>query len=143
MPKYLKDYGYRTSAFGKWHNTPALETTTVGSKEHWPNNYGFEYFYGFFGGATSQYEPRLFENYNPVEPPIHDETYHLTEDMTAKALQWLDDKQAYTPDQPFLMYWTPAQFTDLTMFLKNGQKNIKESLTMDGMPIVKLLLNVS
>ncbi len=108
IAEVFKDYGYRTSAFGKWHNTPALETTTVGPKEHWPNNYGFEYFYGFFGGATSQYEPRLFENYNPIEPPIHDETYHLTEDLMEKALKWLDDKQAYTPDQPFLMYWTPA-----------------------------------
>jgi len=25
----LKDYGYATAAFGKWHNTPAIETTAA------------------------------------------------------------------------------------------------------------------
>lgn len=103
----LKNYGYHTSAFGKWHNTPATETTAMGPKDRWPNGYGFEYFYGFLAGETSQWEPRLFENYDPVEPP-HDESYHLTEDMAEKALTWLDNHQSYSPDKPFLMYWAPG-----------------------------------
>ncbi|WP_417732955.1 arylsulfatase [Rosistilla oblonga] len=100
----LKQYGYHTSAFGKWHNTPATETTSIGPKDRWPNGYGFEYFYGFLAGETSQWEPRLVENYDAVEPP-EDEGYHLTEDLTDKALAWLDDQQAFAPDKPFLMYW--------------------------------------
>ncbi len=108
MAEVLKNYGYRTSAFGKWHNTPATETTAVGRKDRWPNGYGFEYFYGFLAGETSQWEPRLVENYNFVEPPHDDPKYHLTEDMADKALAWLDNHQAYSPDKPFLMYWAPG-----------------------------------
>lgn len=107
IPAILKEYGYHTSAFGKWHNTPATETTAIGPKDRWPNGYGFEYFYGFLGGETSQWEPRLTENYDHVEPP-HDESYHLSVDMADKALEWLDDQQAFAPDKPFFMYWAPG-----------------------------------
>ena len=41
FPEVLKEYGYKTSAFGKWHNTPANETTAMGPKDRWPTGYGF------------------------------------------------------------------------------------------------------
>ena len=47
-PVVLKDYGYATAAWGKWHNTPADETTPAGPFENWPTGLGFEYFYGFW-----------------------------------------------------------------------------------------------
>lgn len=108
IPEILKNYGYHTAAFGKWHNTPAVETTSIGPKNHWPNSYGFEYFYGFLGGETSQWEPRLTENFDHLEPPEDDPDYHLTVDMTDKALAWLDDYRAFDPDKPFFMYWAPG-----------------------------------
>ncbi len=107
VAEVVKHYGYHTAAFGKWHNTPATETTAIGPKDRWPNGYGFEYFYGFLAGETSQWEPRLVENYDPVEPP-DDPGYHLTEGLVEKALAWLDDRAAYAPDKPFLMYWAPG-----------------------------------
>ena len=85
VAEVLHEYGYKTAAFGKWHNTPATETTAMGPFDRWPTGYGFDYFYGFLAGETSQYEPRLFENTNAIEPP-HDQTYHLTQDMADKAL---------------------------------------------------------
>ena len=108
IAEVLRNYGYATSAFGKWHNTPATETTAIGPKDRWPNGYGFDYFYGFMAGETSQWEPRLFENFNAIEPPHDDPKYHLTEDMVDKALAWIDNRQAYAPDRPFLMYWAPG-----------------------------------
>jgi arylsulfatase len=107
IAEVLHHYGYKSSAFGKWHNTPANQTTTMGPFDRWPTGHGFDYFYGFIAGETSQYEPRLYENINPVEPP-HDERYHLTEDMAAKAIAWLKQHQAFSPDKPFFMYWAPG-----------------------------------
>jgi arylsulfatase len=104
IPEVLHHYGYKSSAFGKWHNTPANQTTTMGPFDRWPTGHGFDYFYGFLAGETSQYEPRLYENLNAIEPP-HGAKYHLTEDMVDKGLAWLKRHQAFSPDKPFFMYW--------------------------------------
>ena len=107
MAEVLHQYGYNTSAFGKWHNTPANQTTSMGPFTYWPTGYGFDYFYGFLAGETSQWEPRLVENTNAIEPP-HDEKYHLSEDLADKALTWLKRHRAFSPDKPFFMYWAPG-----------------------------------
>jgi len=106
LAKVLGNYGYKSAAFGKWHNTPATETTAMGPFTNWPTGeaIGFDYFYGFLAGETSQWEPRLVENLNPIEPP-HDEKYHLSEDLADKAVGWLRKHRAYAPDKPFFMYW--------------------------------------
>jgi arylsulfatase A-like enzyme len=103
----LRHYGYKTAAFGKWHNTPTNQTTAMGPFDRWPTGHGLDYFYGFLAGETSQYEPRLYENLNPVEPPQHGR-YHLTEDMAEKGSIWLRRHRSFSPDKPFLMYWAPG-----------------------------------
>jgi arylsulfatase len=107
VAEVLKNYGYSTAAFGKWHNTPATETTAMGPFDRWPTGYGFEHFYGFLAGETSQWEPRLVENTNMIEPP-HDPDYHLTRDLADQAIVWLRQHRSFAPDRPFLMYWAPG-----------------------------------
>ena len=107
IPEVLHHYGYHSSAFGKWHNTPANQTTAMGPFDRWPTGHGFDYFYGFLAGETSQWEPRLYENFNAIEPP-HNEKYHLTEDMADKAIGWMKKHQAFAPEKPFFMYWAPG-----------------------------------
>jgi arylsulfatase A-like enzyme len=109
LAKVLGEYGYKSAAFGKWHNTPATDTTAMGPFTLWPTGegIGFDYFYGFLAGETSQWEPRLVENFNPIEPP-HDETYHLSEDMADQAIGWMRKHRAFAPDKPFFMYWAPG-----------------------------------
>ncbi len=107
LPEVLHHYGYKSAAIGKWHNTPANQTTAMGPFDRWPTGHGFDYFYGFMAGETSQWEPRLYENINAIEPP-HSERYHLTEDMVDKGLAWIKRHQAFSPDKPFLMYWAPG-----------------------------------
>lgn len=102
----LKAYGYRTGAWGKWHNTPAEQTTSTGPFDYWPTGYGFEYFYGFLAGEASQWEPNLVRNTTIVHPPKKPEQgYHLTEDIADDAINWLREQQAFAPDKPFFMYW--------------------------------------
>ncbi len=102
----LTDYGYSTAAFGKWHNTPAEETTPAGPFHNWPTGKGFEYFYGFLAGEASQYEPNLVRNTTSVLPPKGAEDgYHLSEDLADDAIHWLRQHQAFEADKPFFLYW--------------------------------------
>ena len=106
IAEVLKHYGYATSAFGKWHNTPAEETTAAGPFENWPTGLGFEYFYGFLAGEASQYEPHLVRNTTVVAPPrTPEEGYHLSEDLADDAIGWLRRHKAFNADKPFFMYW--------------------------------------
>ena len=107
LAEVLRHYGYKTSAFGKWHNTPANQTTAMGPFDRWPTGHGFDYFYGFLAGETSQWEPRLVENTNVIEPP-HDPKYHLSEDLAQRSVDWLRRHRAFAPNKPFLLYWAPG-----------------------------------
>ena len=107
MPQVLSYYGYNTAAFGKWHNTPITDITRLGPFDRYPTGMGFDYFYGFLAGETSQYEPMLFENTNPISAP-HDPTYHLTEDMAEKAISWMRTSRTLEPESPFFLYFTPG-----------------------------------
>jgi len=109
MAEVLKHYGYNTAAWGKWHNTPAEETTSKGPFDSWPTGYGFEYFYGFLAGEASQYEPHMVRNTTPVDPrDLHREDYHVSEDIAEDAIRWLREQQSFAPDKPFFMYWAPG-----------------------------------
>ncbi|KAB1069811.1 arylsulfatase [Tamlana haliotis] len=103
----LKNYGYNTAALGKWHNTPANQTSAAGPFEYWPVNYGFQHFYGFLGGETSQWEPALINDFTPVAPPNPD-TYHLSTDLADHAISWMQDQKAFADDKPFLLYFAPG-----------------------------------
>jgi arylsulfatase A-like enzyme len=111
MAEVLKDYGYNTSAFGKWHNTPEEQITSKGPFDYWPTGYGFEYFYGFLAGEASQYEPTMVRNTSYVERPHTSgghNYYHLSEDIADDAIHWLREQKAYAPDKPFFIYWAPG-----------------------------------
>ncbi len=107
IPEVLQQYGYATACFGKWHNTSPTDVTSIGPFDRWPTGHGFDHFYGFMGGESSQYEPSLYSGTTAIELP-HDPKYHLTEDLAAKAVDWLRQRQAVTPDRPFFMYWAPG-----------------------------------
>ena len=65
VAEVLKNYGYNTGAWGKWHNTPEEQITSKGPFDYWPTGYGFEYFYGFLAGEASQYEPHTGAQHHP------------------------------------------------------------------------------
>ncbi len=106
IAEVTRQNGYATAAFGKWHNTPDWETSPIGPFDRWPTGLGFEYWYGFHGGETSQWEPQLVRNTTPIEPSKKPEQgYHLTEDMTDDAIAWIKREKSIAPDKPFFVYF--------------------------------------
>ena len=108
VAEVLKNYGYNTAAFGKWHNTPEEQITNKGPFDYWPTGYGFEYFYGFLAGEASQYEPTMVRNTSYVIPEHRPAGYHVTEDIADDAINWMLDQKAYAPDKPWFIYWAPG-----------------------------------
>jgi arylsulfatase A-like enzyme len=110
LAETLKLNGYATAQLGKCHEVPVWETSPLGSFDSWPSGGGgFEFFYGFIGGETNQYYPALYEGTTPVEPDRTPEAgYHLTEDMTDKAIKWVRQQKSLMPDKPFFMYFAPG-----------------------------------
>ncbi len=106
----LKLNGYSTAQFGKCHEVPVWQTSPMGPYDAWPTGGGgFEYFYGFLGGETNQWDPSLYEGTIPLDPPkTAEEGYHFTEDMTDKAIDWVRQQKALMPDKPFFMYFAPG-----------------------------------
>ena len=110
LAKTLKLNGYSTAQFGKCHEVPVWETSPAGPFDAWPTGGGgFEYFYGFIGGEANQWYPTLYEGTTPVEPEkTPEEGYHLMEDMTDKAIDWIGQQKALAPDKPFFIYFAPG-----------------------------------
>ena len=106
----LKLNGYSTAQFGKCHEVPPWQASPIGPFDSWPSGGGgFEYFYGFIGGENNQYYPALYEGTNPVEPEkTPEEGYHLTEDLTDHAIDWIRTQKALAPDKPFFVYFAPG-----------------------------------
>ncbi len=109
LAEVLVSHGWNTYAVGKWHLCPEGEVNLASSKRSWPLGRGFERFYGFLGGETSQYFPELVHDNHPVGPPRGPEAgYHLTEDLTDTALQFIRDSKVIAPHRPFFLYFCPG-----------------------------------
>ena len=130
----LKLNGYSTAQFGKCHEVPVWQTSPMGPFDQWPTGGGgFEYFYGFIGGETNQYDPAIYEGTTPVEPPkTAEEGYHFTEDMTDKAIAWVRQQKALMADKPFFMYFAPGAVTPRTTCRKSGRTSTRASSTRGG-----------
>ncbi|GGA85413.1 arylsulfatase [Neiella marina] len=99
IANYLQERGYKTAIFGKWHQGDA-------DRFH-PNKRGFDYFYGFRGGARSYYEltaeeadalpqNRLEENFKNFSEP----KAYLTDVLADGAIEYMEQNG----NQPFFIY---------------------------------------
>jgi arylsulfatase A-like enzyme len=103
----LRQNGYMTAWIGKNHNTPTWEASAAGPFERWANGLGFDYFYGFNAGDMNHWNPVLYENRNLV-PASTDPNYHLTADLSDKAIAWVRKVKSISPDRPFFLYIAPG-----------------------------------
>ncbi len=108
IAKVLKYNGYNTAMFGKEHNVPHSQSSPAGPFEMWPNGKGFEYFYGFIGGAMNQFAPKLIRNGAPVNLMDRPDDYILDRDLVDEAIGWIHTQQAADEDKPFFVYIAPG-----------------------------------
>lgn len=104
----LHQHGYTSFALGKWHNTAAEETSVAGPYDRWPTGpvFGFDRFYGFFGGDSNHWYPKLYLDREPIDQPrLPEDGYHLSEDLTDRAISFLSGQMSVAPDKPWLCYF--------------------------------------
>jgi arylsulfatase A-like enzyme len=108
VAEILRQNGYATSWFGKNHNVPSWMATQAGPFDQWPIGLGFEYFYGFIGGDSSQWTPNLFRNTTVIEPYLGNPGWNLITAMADDAIGHINQLNAIAPDKPFFVWYVPG-----------------------------------
>ena len=106
LSEILHQHGYNTYMVGKWHLMPSEQESAAGPYDRRPLGRGFDRFYGFLGGDTSQWYPDLVSDNRQVEPPRSPEQgYHLTEYLADNAISLIADAKQVAPDKPFYLHF--------------------------------------
>ena len=109
LSEILGELGWNTYMVGKWHLCPDDEMNLASTRRNWPSGRGFERWYGFLGAETNQWYPDLvYDNHLVDQPKSPEEGYHLTVDITDKALEFIRDSKAIAPEKPFFLYYAPG-----------------------------------
>ena len=110
LSEILGERGWNTYMVGKWHLCPTDEMNLAAPRRNWPTGRGFERWYGFLGAETNQWYPDLvYDNHMVDQPSLPEDGYHLTEDITDKALEFIRDAKAIAPEKPFFLYYAPGR----------------------------------
>ncbi len=107
LPRILKENGYVTGGFGKWHLTPDNVQGAAGPFDHWPQSWGFDHWWGFLSGAAGQYDPIITMDNSTlgVQQGRDGREYYFPDDLTDKAVRWLHAIRAQDPAKPWFLYY--------------------------------------
>lgn len=100
LPEALKEAGYATAFFGKWHLMPNGQPDM---QDHFPTNHGFDLNVGGREWGQPKGPGKFF---SPFGMPNLDDGKpgdYLTDKLTDEALKFLDQTKR---DQPFLLYFS-------------------------------------
>jgi arylsulfatase len=108
LPRILKENGYITGGFGKWHMTPGREMGPAGPFEHWPQAWGFDHWWGFLTGAAGQYDPIITQDNSVLGVPQGKDgkLYYFPNDITDKTVEWLHAVRAHDAHKPWFVYYS-------------------------------------
>ena len=108
FPRILKENGYVTAGFGKWHLTPDNVQGPAGPFDHWPKSWGFDHWWGFLSGAAGQYDPIItLDDWTMGVPEGKDgEPYYFPDDITDKAVEWLHAVRAQNASKPWMLFYS-------------------------------------
>ncbi len=103
LPSLLRDRGYRTAAFGKWHLGSAPSSRPLAQ--------GFDQFFGWYSGWLDAFSHRyyqlgtspgkIFHDLWRNETEVFEEPSYMTELLGREASTFLAQQ---TPDKPFFQY---------------------------------------
>ena len=101
VAEVLRSNGYSTLMAGKWH---------VGNDSlYWPNQRGFDHFYGFIGGASNYYDISPYKEKAPPVELVKDNKrinlqpgQYLTDEIASNAIEFLDEQNKSS--KPFFLY---------------------------------------
>ena len=106
--RILLENGYVTAWFGKDHNTPAFEAAQTGPFDQWPTGMGFQYFYGFVGGDSNQWQPNLFRNTTQIYPFNGKPGWNLVTGMADDAIDYISRMHQTDPTKPIFIKYAPG-----------------------------------
>jgi uncharacterized membrane protein len=108
LPRILRENGYVTGGFGKWHLTPDNVQGPAGPFDHWPQSWGFDHWWGFLSGAAGQYDPIITQDNSTlgVSEGKDGQPYYFPDDLTDKAVEWLHGVRAQDAAKPWFMYYS-------------------------------------
>jgi arylsulfatase A-like enzyme len=108
FPKILKENGYSTAGIGKWHLTPEKEQGPAGPFGHWPNAWGFDYYWGFLAPEAGQYDTMISENqrFLGVVEGKDGKPFYFPEAMTDQAIDWLHGVRGHDSEKPWFLYYS-------------------------------------
>ena len=104
IAEILRENGYNTFAVGKYGITPDEDATDAGPFDRWPSGKGFDHFFGFLGSQTDQYKPDLVED----NAHVPTDGRNLNEQITDKAISYIDRQKKAAPNKPFFLYYAPG-----------------------------------
>ncbi|MBR1391891.1 MAG: arylsulfatase [Lachnospiraceae bacterium] len=105
LAEILKEYDYDTFACGKWHLTSWGALNPAGPYDSWPLGRGFDRYYGFLHAMINQFNPILVQDNTFVEQPKSvAEGYHISEDITDHAIDYICTQKNSRPEKPFFLY---------------------------------------
>ena len=124
LGEVFQSAGYRTAAYGKWHNGMQYP--------YHPNGRGFEDYYGFCSGHWGNYFSPMLEHNGQI---VQGEGF-IIDDFTDHGLDFMEQNQ----DQPFLLYlpfntphtpfqvpqeyWDRYRDKEITMLAAHGGENL-------------------
>jgi arylsulfatase A-like enzyme len=125
LPQILKSAGYHTAMIGKWHLGHA-------DKKFWPQQRGFDYFYGVLGGDidyfTHQSHGEL--DWQRNGKPVREEGY-VTQLLGKDAVRVISEHNAKTPlflylafTAPHLPYQAPKEYIERYKNIEDPMRRI-------------------
>jgi arylsulfatase len=108
LPRILRENGYVTGGFGKWHLTPGSQMGGAGPFDHWPQSWGFDNFHGFLTGAAGQYDPLITQDNTTIGVPEGKDgnLYYFPDEFTDRAIEWFHAVRAADAHKPWMMYYS-------------------------------------